>query len=289
MIKAANGLFEKFKCGELELDLGGHHSTNIGSVTFNKTDSFFEFLFLGEIGDSCMTSLVYRVSSGYDTRLYDELEQLLVDNFPVFLERTLSENKPLIIGTTTCSECGERCKLHYDGKRIYTNTCKYPGGLKPWAVEIDVPSGKLVFRNDMRKLFPKQEKNVSVNNTLGIKTTEEFHATNGMFHVFVGNTCPGIYQMPNGNVIVGRLFDEDEPIKDKYKEAKKLGSICTDLWWFSACDYDEFVKRSGGLPSKCGWVSDVVVKLPKPGRYKLTSYYATDDNVLEFAVIEEIQ
>ncbi len=192
-----------------------------------------------------------------------------------------------------CGECGKRFEIKYDGKIIYTDSkCDVPGGLKPWALELEVPSGKLVFRNDMRDIFPSDEAySFDVNSTHGTKACEEHYAKLGMFHVFVGNTCPSIYVFPDGRVIVGHLFDEDKRIPKKYSKVKKAGFICTDLWWFSACDYDEFVKRSGGGPDKVGWVPDVIVELPGPGRYKLTSYYSASndpDKLKEYAIIEKL-
>lgn len=189
----------------------------------------------------------------------------------------------------TCSECGEHFEIKFDGERLFTNSkCPVPGGLKPWTLELEIPSGKLVFRNDMRDLFPTS-KGFYVNRTCGIKECEEHYASLGMFHVFVGNSCPSVYTFPDGRVIVGRLFDEDEPESKpkEYAQAEKVGFICTDLWWFSACDYDDFVRRNGKEPND-EWPPDITVQL-KPGKYKLTSYYSTSNNtdkLKEYAVIE---
>jgi len=165
--------------------------------------------------------------------------------------------------------------------------------LKPWEVEIEVPSGRLIFRNDMRDLFPTTEERFNVNLTSGKKRCEEHYAELGMFHIYVGNTCPGIYQFED-RLVVGRYDDEVWNSKtEEYEEIEcpekenLIGGICTDLWWFSACDYDKFIKRGGGVNKD--WPADVIVDV-EPGRYKLTSYYSVSgmDEINDYAVIVKV-
>lgn len=105
-----------------------------------------------------------------------------------------------------------------------------------------------------------------------------------------------VFQSPEGKIVVGRPYKYNEEIDDasilpEYESYIEEGSICTDLWWFSACDYDEFVKRSGGPPSKVGCVDEIVVELKQgPGRYRMTSKFLCQDRekAIEYSVIEKI-
>lgn len=327
--KFADVLFERLKNGDLELDLGGHLGSEIGPVTYDdplwnaywSKDSFLQRLcgkgshelFMLMLSDDLLdrkkiengelTAEEWKESREALWNLFATDPMTIIGMLPDGPMKEKHKDGLLLCRSfdVECNECGERLNIRYDGKRLFTDSvCEIPGGLKPWTIELDVPSGKLVFENDFRNLFPEAEEdehaNVSVNLTKGVKLTEEMYAKYGMFHCFVGNTCPGIYKFPDGRVVIGSYPDEVynkdteeyEPV-DHGVDQYSVGSICTDLWWFSAMDHDEYVKRGGDF-EKRGWVTPDVVEV-EPGRYKLTSYYSCrgyGEDANEYAVIEKI-
>jgi hypothetical protein len=169
----------------------------------------------------------------------------------------------------TCYDCGEQYVLETDGKTVrITTECPYPNGHPEFSVIAYVPSGKLVFANDMRDLFPEVNDNFNVNQLGGIIQTTEAYANAGIFHTFVGNTCPGIFKEGPTKINIGcDAWDENENVIDTVGGVE-VGSICTDLWWFGAADYNDVILR-GGLKNvlTSTWTTIVTVE---PGTYKMT-------------------
>ena len=188
-----------------------------------------------------------------------------------------------------CGECGKEIKLMWDGKKVYAKSeCEVLNGIKPWTIEINVPSGKLVFANDLRDLFPNI-KDYDINHKYGQKLSEEAYAKLGLFNIYVGNTCPDIYSLDN-KLIIGNVinYDTDKPYPG-YENVIREGGVCTDVWDVSACDYDDYMNR---IKSEDNYLNNISVVTLKdgPGIYELTSYYscASDrDNLIEYAVIKK--
>ena len=314
MNKIGDLLLPKFKSGELEVDLGGHMRSQLGPVKYGDEfwagyydkDGFLKRI-LGNDSIELFTLVMdlHRVviEDGVVDVSFDELqEQIVADPKKFAAMATKGKHKGvdyLILASgysRECSECGHNVEIRFDGNRVYVDKeCSVPGGLAPWSLELDVPSGKLVFENDMRDLFPSRDDDrFDVNTTHGTKACEENYAGLGMFHCFVGNTCPTIYVLPDGRVIIGsyrKYGDEDDYDGTDRNEEHRVGGIGTDLWWFSACDFDEWVKRDEMFRKDKKWEADATkVVLPEgPGRYRCTSQYSLKgDEAEEYAVIEKI-
>jgi len=176
-----------------------------------------------------------------------------------------------------CFECSRDVEFYFDGfKFVAAEECPYPNGMPPIDIELNIPSGKMVVANDLRDLFPVIG-GYNVNYTEGIRQTIVQYAEAGLAHGFVGNTCPSVFQYTDGfNFSIGTQGYiegtedndwEDTPVPLEGKEA--VAGICTDLWWYSICDYDEFVKRAGCEPGE--GECDVVECLP--GVYKFSNRY----------------
>lgn len=127
---------------------------------------------------------------------------------------------------------------------------------------IEVPSGKLAVGNDFRDLYPGCP-DYDVNEKVGIKLTFEWYAKNGLLHGFVGNSCPSVFQDGDSiHIASPKIYDENDEELPKSEwgiPGKEVASICTDLWWYSIADYDDFVSRGGREPKD-------VIKVT-PGRY----------------------
>jgi hypothetical protein len=126
-------------------------------------------------------------------------------------------------------------------------------------IAINIPSGKIAFGNDFRDLYCKERENFELNETLGLKLATEFYGTLGLFHGFVGNSCPSLFQ-DKDKITIGRCGKSKRQTVGLI--GRKVGSISTDLWWYSLSDYDDYVAK-GGDP-------DIDVINVTPGRYVLT-------------------
>lgn len=203
--------------------------------------------------------------------------------------RSMSLGFRLGMDRTTCCECAKSFTLEIEGDRVVASTvCAMPGGLPVYDVLLNVPSGEMVFANDLRPLILCDDpEGPDVNSRLGCKLVTQAYAGHGMVHISVGNTCPGVHREPDGSLVVARRYaeeeDEDgEPIPDAiYKareaeiEANQVASICTDLWWFSAMDYDWFVRRceaEGEDPNDF----DFTIVVVEPGVYAFSDEMPRD-------------
>ena len=145
----------------------------------------------------------------------------------------------------------------------------------PIEIAIEIPSGKIVFRDDLRQIFTIPEGEGYPQNASGplwSKLITEAYGRVGLLHGYVGNSCPNIHKQEDTLIIGNPSWDK------KYNSRKDLpgesiGSICTDLWWYSIADKDEFLKQCKKLnidPDKVGLDGTVDVT---PGRYVLKHYY----------------
>jgi hypothetical protein len=155
---------------------------------------------------------------------------------------------------------------------------------KPLEIEFECTSGFIVAENDMRDMFTEEEQKncqYNVNATKGIIQTMEGYAKLGMLHGFVGNSCPSLYWSDvNNELHIGIAYEpcsDEDYNNDKRvfadKTLKEVGSICTDLWWYSIMDKDAFVAQGGTI--NVGYNQDVI-EIPK-GKYLLKHKYGITD------------
>jgi hypothetical protein len=292
-------LYERFKAGEITLDLKGHDRAPEGPCPYEQLwpgvrNPQREWAIKRILGSDATMPVAFSLLKKDKGLSEDEAVEALAyhieDHWDV--ARHYDDTQALSLSRASCAECGERYEAFYDGKTVSLrgDPCSEPGGRKPWALEIDVPSGVLVFRNDLRPYFPDLDDDPLNTESCGMRgatwsyALENWYAKQGMFHVFVSNTSPAVLDMPDGTIEIG---DFREFIWDREKETEvenpdprwkhSRGSICTDLWWVSACDRDDFLRRGGTLSpeSESDYPDEIVIELKKgPGRYRLTSYFS---------------
>lgn len=120
-------------------------------------------------------------------------------------------------------------------------------------ISLEIKSGVIVYDDSLGDAF-RLDEDFDVNQYAGMKECMEAYGKIGLFHGFVGNSCPNIYQKGD-TIIIGSL-------SDKHPFAKhRKGSIITDLWWYSLADKD--VYKAGGGKRK---LSSLKVT---PGKYLL--------------------
>lgn len=282
-------LLTKLRNDEIQINFNGHHGEGTSFVPFSQTkyakyeSSWSE---RGEVPDFVISQNNNMFFGSIQLLLLESTDRLSTIQiaFGDDIEESPYGNwckgiKTSYIAITnyeTCSECGERIRAYFNGESIQfgdehaftTETptiCENAGGIKDYDVEIDVPSGVLVFANDMRDILPEIPARISVNYNIGIKHVVEDTCAVGALTAFVGNTCPGVYQN-DGVIRVGNEgMDDDENVIDSL--GNNLGSICTDLWWFYAMDKDDYNKRADGKDTRCVIEAEAIVP---PGRYRMT-------------------
>lgn len=221
-----------------------------------------------------------------------ELVLSMYDMTESILEQIVSKTLPgpIPLGRKSCLlscyYCGEDLGFVFDGNKIEVDTvCRYPGGIKSMNMELNCPSGKLVFANDLRRYF-KVIGDWDINKQIGILKTFKSYEAVGMAYGFVGNSCPGVYRVDNQHLTISSsapvsFWDAEAEVYVDYTEeeiatmspaGEDVGSICTDLWWYSVVDYDDLVNRLDSknvelfIKNNC----DVVEVLP--GVYKVDHF-----------------
>jgi hypothetical protein len=169
--------------------------------------------------------------------------------------------EPVSLGTyyeMKCHYCGKELEVGCDGVNftILGHPCEEPDGFDVTEWDLNVPSGKLVVANDLRDWFPTDQ-DFDINGTRGTHLCQLSYADVGMSHGFVGNSCPGIYKLGDGKLIVSNpppeeVWNEETETHDPSEAhaawltehgAEQVASVCTDLWWYSIVDLDEFRRR----------------------------------------------
>lgn len=168
-----------------------------------------------------------------------------------------------------CAYCGKFVYYRFNGKTVRAESaCPIGGNKEPHVFEIAIPSGRMVVANDLREEFHAEEGVASSNNLSGLMEITDVYARVGLAHAFVGNTCPGVYQVDHEGrrfVIASGAYDEEagrvEPT------GKRVASISTDLWWYSIADAEMFQRRGGNMND----LTIKVISVP-PGVYRFTHH-----------------
>jgi len=202
-----------------------------------------------------------------------------------------------------CLDCGQKMRLAFNGKGFVwiDKPCEYPDGIVT-EYELNVPSGKIVVDDDLRTWFPVDE-DYDVNGTIGCHLSSLAAAEIGMAYGFVGNTCPHVYR--NGDKFVigsyreelwDRETNETYPNPDPCPWGEDVASICTDLWWYSIADYDDFARRVAHYtPDRTvkeivdHWTVHVVDVRPGVYRFRQEQGVDRDGPIVEYATFEWVR
>lgn len=274
-----------------KVDLQGHHMGVYDGHTLQEIKDTMEYDYLVE---RYCDQIKFSISYKFFGEILKNKEALKNDVDNVIQEKIIQEFiKTLEASFLTvehyCFVCGVTTRSSYNnglftsvvsddsrmGKFAGHQPCKLPKGLAEYSYNVNIPSGKLLFANDLRELFPdlsrfevntyiteKSGYNNNVNSDLGVMYSQEFWNNHGMIYVQVGNTSPHVFQdtvTQNIEVKFDSVYkpqerddelkfndsdDEDEDgedpdyVKNYTATEKDLGYICTDLWAVCAIDHD---------------------------------------------------
>jgi len=231
---------ERIASGEIAIDVNGHYKD--GSLITDhpwRDPMTLADWFNDEVG-----VMTWR----WDDEEFEKISQLIAspkkDEWVMFRKGSSLQQCPL---------CGKDTAWETNGFVIrVVDDCPYPeGAVYSW--ELNVPSGKLVIANDFRDKFTIID-DYNVNALEGCIQTTFGYAEVGMSHAYVGNSCPGVHKKNEKEFIIGSYWEEDDDdVDEKYKSdlgsefngTERVASICTDLWWYSIVDYNQFVERYG--------------------------------------------
>ncbi len=244
---------DHIKAGTLAVDMGGHFGT--GKDGNNPIEPRTKQWIADKLG----LGLVLHLEPSEAARLLDYWDPLktsgtILNPVVTFPPSCLFE----------CDICGQPIELNCDGHILQAQPCPHPDGYPPIEFELNCSSGKMVVANDLRRWF-KVIGSFDVNKISGQAECTQAYAKIGLAHGFVGNSCPGVYQVGKGQdrFVIGNPAENCDSIMVNRKLATRVASICTDLWWYSICDYDEFIKRAKQLDARNH--STITVK---PGVYQ---------------------
>lgn len=186
--------------------------------------------------------------------------KLQIDLFNLFLSLSETEdyrsfmfsygkNRLELHGTQACPSCSTYIAMVID---YNTNTVrsllKKPDCLLkelPNTVEVNLesPSGKLVFLNDPRRFFKVKRDDRhshSINSLLGCIEETKAYADHNVGFFFIANSLPNIMQN-HEKILFTSYDDEDEDSIDKFKDYANLGYVCADLWWYTVLDHQLYL------------------------------------------------
>lgn len=201
--------------------------------------------------------------------------------------------------TTECRHCGQDIEYRICGNlfSLGSSTCEPVGH---YNTEVTFPSGKVFFMDylgdihaNIEKTFSRKDENYGMRSAKSHHDISAMFARAGVYHVFAGNSCPGVYYDGRDHTIAfgshGYTEDDnfDQTVSDLVSTGEKIGSICTDLWWVSMIDevtllklYKRFYGARKGKKlftlmavdcERCEEVGYV-----QPGTYIGTSYHHMD-------------
>jgi hypothetical protein len=257
-----------FRSAKLEVDLRGHWKN--GSVLYDPDDFKKRILDVHLLGRDLIEEDLNILQGALHTG--------------TTLDRWVDLGLSVATLSTECSYCGEkRFRLETNGKKVRLSgkDCPLPNGFELNEWELNVPSGKIIVANDLRRWFPLPEGDdeiESINTVIGCRQTSQAYAAIGMSHAMVGNTSPAVFKLADGKFKIANEPQDEYwngkeyvPYKRKPKfEGVRLAGICTDLWWYSLCDSDEFDRRAekfgGSLKEVGGGLAEIISV--KPGVYR---------------------
>ena len=253
-------LFNKYFRSSIDsaiIDVGGHLNGKYDGLTVAQIKEKFEY-----------EHMSYRIEQFYEFAIGMLFYSLLDGDDK---EKTITQFIRNLTGIGSnnvevqCDSCGCTSRLYLqEGNKFSLNSrsegmnkmkgqqpCSFPSKDVFFTGTLNVPSGKLIFVNDFRDLYTKEERDGnkdSINSVIGLKKNFEYWLSLGMIYIFTSNTSPSIFKNNvKGEVSIKSQYDynpdTDEETANYTDDETYLGYICTDLWAACGMDYENFRAR----------------------------------------------
>lgn len=175
----------------------------------------------------------------------------------------------------SCFTCGRYVYYVVTKNHIQVaEPCSAPKGFRV-ITTLNVPSGKIVVNDSLREALTNEElvsSKLNGDGLVGNNNVTLAAAKFGLAHGFVGNSCPGVYRTKSGMYAIANPPYSEEWDDIDMPNWERVGGVCTDLWWYSIMDADDYVKRTGIEDAKLRKQDTIEVE---PGKYKFSYYYSS--------------
>lgn len=185
----------------------------------------------------------------------------------------------LPMSTAECATCGKYLSWKWDNTAnciVSSDDC-LEVDIQPYQVTLSVPSGKIVFADNLFPIFPELEEieAENYNSCVGQRNYAQELAEKGMVYGAVLNTCPSLFLNTKTNAILIANPGWDKETEDEIvpEDCIRIGGVTTDLWAYSIVDYDMFIEAAG-KDADMQFVE--VAEVPK-GTYTFTHYAGLPD------------
>ena len=160
--------------------------------------------------------------------------------------------------------------------------------MKDYSISFKVPkNGKMVVSDWLGSILPDPHKITSLNSEKGKYLAAKDAESNGFVHFCVGNSCPSLYKLPDGSIIVASssaIYDEETNVTH-YPGAIELCSVTTDLWWVTMASENHCLNREkkGGQ-----YIEGDVIDL-EPGKWECIVHIKNDHYKEPYATFRKVK
>ena len=167
---------------------------------------------------------------------------------------TPTGEETLRISFNICQNCDDYVEFDftdaYPGKNYEALTACPVARDATYKVQLNVPSGKIVIADDLRRTFGRPNGNASLNSIVGRQKHAAEFAEMGVAYGCVLNTSPSVFLAPDENTpgqqkIVVASLDYDYETGEEIVPGgwNKIGEVITDLWAYSIADHDHYLQK----------------------------------------------
>lgn len=160
--------------------------------------------------------------------------------------------------------------------------------VKDYTVSFIVPeNGKMVVSDWLGSILPNPKNPTSLNSERGKYNATKDAESNGFVHFNVGNSCPSLYQLPDGSIIVAgtSAVEPEDSEESPYPGAVKLCNVCTDLWWVTMASENHCLslEKKGGK-----YIRGDVIDM-EPGTWECTVHILNDEDTEPYATFKKVK
>lgn len=229
-------LFERLRRGLVTFDWRGHHR---GRVTSPNVPEEYQWEF--------------RRDYPYEENAVGKLSLVVVRE-----EITPCVRVPGQYGLE-CPECGQKVPLTLsdDGLRFVADgPCPYPEGHPEYSVTVSFPTGVVLFGDELLEERPPELEEHRGSGVVWQRTGMKGAAKIDFAHGYCGNTCPTVYRREDRKELLVAMsgWGEDGELLPFWDGYEDVGTICTDLWWWTVVD--ESIVRAKAAELGCGVYED---------------------------------